>query len=92
MRHHPDFEPFVDESLCVVHNRGTLEPPKLYIAVDHNGHDDICDACDLKGRCSELFGPRGEGCMIHSRGDRWQQIETRQWVTLRALLPAEPPS
>ena len=72
-------------SLFVLPSKG-LKQPELYIAANHSCYPEICDSCDLKGHCAELFGVGGADCKIHSLGYRWQHVPREQAVLLKELL------
>jgi hypothetical protein len=82
---------FCEDSICVVVPRPSSprNKPRLYIAVWHACHPEICDACSLKADCDELFGERGKDCKIHRKGQRWVRLEDQQIDKLADLLKAE---
>jgi hypothetical protein len=82
----PSCSLFCDGDQCVVSYTGSLMESELHIAVWHDAHPEICDACSLQADCDALFGKGGENCKIYAKGNRWQKITKEQQMSLQALL------
>ena len=81
----PSHSLLCNNTLCIVQFNGTLRPPELYLAVSHDAHPSICEACDLQAHCHALFGDLGKTCPAHPNGDRWTHITPEQVIAIKEM-------